>query len=60
MLKRRGNRRFHVLSTWNTGGVFVGKRDIRSKFYKMAKRNKGKNNDKQTNGADEGSMIIVD
>ena len=23
-LKRRGNDRFHVVSTWNTGGVFVG------------------------------------
>ena len=24
-LKRRGNDRFHVVSTWNTRGVFVGK-----------------------------------
>ena len=23
-LKRRGNARFHVVSTWNTHGVFVG------------------------------------
>ena len=23
-LKRRGNDRFHVFSTWNTSGVFVG------------------------------------
>ena len=23
-LKRRGNERFHVVSTWNTRGVFVG------------------------------------
>ena len=23
-LKRRGNGRFHVISTWNTSGVFVG------------------------------------
>ena len=23
-LKRRGNVRFHVVSTWNTRGVFVG------------------------------------
>ena len=23
-LKRRGNDRFHVISTWNTRGVFVG------------------------------------
>ena len=22
-LKRRGNGRFHVVSTWNTGGVFL-------------------------------------
>ena len=24
-LKRRGNDWFHVVSTWNTGSVFVGK-----------------------------------
>ena len=24
MLKRRGNSHFHVVSTWNPGGVFVG------------------------------------
>ena len=24
MLKRRGNDRFQVVLTWNTGGVFVG------------------------------------
>ena len=25
MLKRRGNNRFHVVSTWNTHGLFLGK-----------------------------------
>ena len=29
-LKRRGNERFHVVSTWNTCGVFVG---YIEKFY---------------------------
>ena len=29
-LKRRGNDRFHVVSTWNPRGVFVGKKIIHS------------------------------
>ena len=27
-LKRRGNERFQVVSTWNTRGVFVGKGSV--------------------------------
>ena len=35
-LKRRGNDRFHVVSTWNTRGVFVG--TIQKIYSKMFSR----------------------
>ena len=33
MLKRRGNDRFHVVSTWNPRGVFVGLLGICIYYY---------------------------
>ena len=63
-------RLFHVETTWKPSFPHPFNVEYRwcvcreagypEQVYKMAKRNKGKNNDKQTNGADEGSVIIVD
>ena len=32
-LKRRGNGRFRVVSTWNTRGMFVGKRVMKFRIF---------------------------